>query len=153
MYYIINYIVALIFVCSLATYLGLSFGHDTLIIIVVLSVFILVVIICYIDASFIHANDYFRIGALIIAVLHFNDTLTDILFTVNITLQSEYPSEPLPILFALSVIFIVIPAITTIYQLHTAVNEWGRSDDLSVWLADNIKTLYGCAQQKHILFL
>ena len=114
----------------------------TLIIVIIFSILLLIICASYIDAKWIRINDFFTVGALFFAIFHINDTLTDILFTINITNQDEYPSQLLMMLLIASSACIFIPALMTIYQLHTSMNKWRRNEELAVWIGDNVKILY-----------
>ena len=40
-------------------------------------------------------------------------------------------------------IFIIVPATITLAQLHKAIKKWKRvSDDLNVWISENVTILY-----------
>ena len=119
-----------------------SLYNTDLAIYVLLTVFILIIIASYIYSKCISVNDFYRVSALIKAAIHTNDTLTDILFIINITHSPQYPDLiPMTLLIA-SIFFVVLPVIISLYQLHTEINKWRRNDDISQWIKQNITTLY-----------
>ena len=87
-------------------------------------------------------NNFYSVGALITAAIHTNDTLSDILFIINITHQPEYPSIIPLSLLTVSIIFVVLPVILSLYQLHHEINKWRKNDDLGQWITENITILY-----------
>ena len=42
----------------------------------------------------------------------------------------------------IAMIFIVLPILISLYQLHQAINKWKRNDELSQWISDNVQILY-----------
>ena len=109
---------------------------------VVILVFFMVIISSYIYSKCISINDFYSISSLISAAIHTNDTLSDILFIINITHQPEYPSLMLMILLSVSIVFVILPIIISIYQLHHEINKWRRNDHLGQWITENITILY-----------
>ena len=118
-----------------------SFDFQAVIYIVILS-FILVIAISAIYSKVIQINDFYKIGSLLAVAVHFNDSLSDAFFCIDITLQSDYPSQQLLIILWSSIIFLIIPSLLTIYQLYKSINEWRRNDKLIQWLSNNIKLVY-----------
>ena len=113
-----------------------------IIIYAVIIFFLLLILVATIYSKFIKQNDFYSYSALIAVGIHFNDTLSDAFFCVNISLHDEYPTSELTIMLYLSMIFIILPASITIYQLYHQIKQWKHNVELSQWLADNIKFLY-----------
>ena len=111
--------------------------HDSRLVIWILCIILIVIIISsYIYSKWININDFYRIGSLLTAFVHIVDAFSDALFGINIANQTNYPSEILSVLLAASIIFIILPAGITLYQLHRSINEWKINDDLSQWLSE-----------------
>ena len=104
--------------------------------------FIFIIVISTIYSKCIEINDFYSIGALVAVAIHFNDSLSDVLFCVDITLQPEYPSSQLSSILWSSIIFLIVPSLLTVYQLYKSINEWKRNDKLTQWLSNNLKLLY-----------
>ena len=120
----------------------LSLNNAHIAIYTMLGVFIIVIIRSYIYSKYISINDFYKVGALIKAAIHINDTLSDILFILNITEQPEYPSIVPMLLLIASIFFVVLPVIMSLYQLHHEINKWKRNYDLGQWITENITILY-----------
>ena len=108
--------------------------NSTLILLIIVSVLVVINISAYIHSKYIHVNDYFKIGSLVTAGILIMDAVSDIFFAMAI-------SEDI-ILLILAVVFIVLPVVITLYQLHQAINKWRRNDELNQWISDNVKILY-----------
>ena len=81
-------------------------------------------IILYIYSKYYKKNDFHRVSALFSATIHINDTLSDALFCINITLQSEYPdNNQLLIILILSLICADIPCLISLYQSYQVINN------------------------------
>eukprot|EP01083_Nonionella_stella_P014660 41166_1 len=70
------------------------------------------------------------------------DMLSDCFFAVNVSIRRNMDSKySLPMIFA--IIFIVLPAFVTIFQLHFQCKRWIHlSDQVREWLSRNLKELY-----------
>ena len=112
------------------------------IIILLLIVAVVWILIASIYSKLISINDFYRIGALVTVTVHINDTVSDALFCANVPLHSEYPGNNLFLIFNLSIVFLALPAVITLYQLHSGIKRWKGNDELSQWLSNNIKLLY-----------
>ena len=77
-----------------------------------------------------------------VASFHTIDTCSDVLFIINITHQSQYPSPLTETIFANSILFVILLVMITLFQLHQATQKWRRNDDLCQWINDNIVLLY-----------
>eukprot|EP01084_Bolivina_argentea_P176631 305604_1 len=103
---------------------------------IIVFILVIITIIAYMDATCFRVNDFFKLGALIIASMHLLDIIYDCLFAFKIA-ESEYA-----VLLLFCIAFIIIPMVVTLYQLHTDINKWKRSDVLSEWLSNNVTLLY-----------
>ena len=108
----------------------------------VLLSFVLLIFVSLIYSKCIQVNDFYKIGALLAVTIHFNDSLSDAFFCLSISFQDDSDTKELSTIFALSIIFILIPSALTLYQLYHSINQWRRNDELSQWLTHNIKLLY-----------
>ena len=108
----------------------------------VLIIFLLIIISSYIYSKCISINDFYSVSSLISAAIHTNDTFSDTLFIIHITHQPEYPSTVPKISLITSIAFVVLPVITSIYQLHHEIYKWRMNDDLGQWITENITLLY-----------
>ena len=109
---------------------------------VLMAFFVLIIIISYIYSNCISKNDFYSIGSLIATSIQIIDTVSDVLFIINITYQSNYPSIPLLSLLISSIVFIVFPVIITLFQLSHQMKKWQRIDDIGAWTTDNVTMLY-----------
>ena len=82
------------------------------------------------------------------AIICFNDTLSDALFTITISndLRDASHTEismPLTIMLVASISFIVLPCLITLIQLSKEIAIWKRvSDDLNAWFSQNMTIVY-----------
>ena len=109
---------------------------------IVISAFTLLILVSLIYSKYISRNDFYRIGALLAVAIHFNDTLSDIFFCINISFHPKYPLDGLPIMLTLAIGFVVVPSIITLFQLYFTIKKWKRTDELCQWLSNNVKILY-----------
>ena len=116
--------------------------HLTYIIFLVIGIFAIIIVISCIYSTWLWRNDYYRLSGLMTATIHIVDTLSDAFFIVNITFYDDYPSRKLYIMLVISIMFMIIPAFITLYQLHSAINKWKRNDQLSQWISYNVTLLY-----------
>ena len=112
------------------------------IVFIIMGIFLLLLIISYIIARFISINDFYSLTSLITAFLYILDTITDILFVVNISKQSDYPSSTLSPLLLAAIFFIILPVTITIFQLFLYIKKWKRNYEVAHWLDRNIALLY-----------
>eukprot|EP01084_Bolivina_argentea_P089697 161793_1 len=119
-----------------------SFFHIVLVIIG--CTFILVITASFIDAKFIRRNDFYKIGALILASIHCLDTLSAIFFVIQITIHPEFKqSTQLITIFIITIICIIISICITLFQLyHTTNKHWINNDELRSWLSEYTYLLY-----------
>eukprot|EP01084_Bolivina_argentea_P320526 556154_1 len=108
-------------------------NHYEIIMLITLGLLMMVVMAAYIHSKCVSVNDFFRIGALMTSSLHIMDALSDIFFSANI--EST-------LILIISIVFIIVPVLLTLYQLYHAINKWKRIDELSQWLSDNVQFLY-----------
>ena len=101
-----------------------------------------IIIISYVYSNFISINDFYSLGSVLTSSIHIIDSVSDVLFIINITYQSDYPSNSLSSLLVASIVFIVFPVIVSLYQLFYHIKKWQRNDDLGQWITDNITLLY-----------
>ena len=110
--------------------------------------FISLNIIGWIDANCVRINDYFKFNALIACLFQILDVVTDIYFIMDVyNLYHSYPSietiHSLHIIRILSVAFIIIPSLLSLIQLNYATKKHFMQDDkIRAWLNDYCKTLY-----------
>ena len=122
--------------------LTLIINDFQIIIYAVILFFILLIVVSTVYSRRIKKNDFYSYSALIAVGIHFNDTLSDVFFCINISSHDEYPSSELSLMLYLSMTFIILPASITICQLYYQIKEWKRNVELSQWLASNIRFLY-----------
>eukprot|EP01084_Bolivina_argentea_P303040 523149_1 len=103
------------------------------------SFLVFMIIIAYIYGKYAKPNDFFRVVALITASLHILDMVSDVLFAVSILGNQKFK-----IIFFLSILFIVVPLLLSLYQLHKMMyNKWVKSsDEIKLWIKDNISILF-----------
>merc|ERR1712176_1148719 len=71
-----------------------------------------------IDAWFIRINDYYRIGAVISLYIQTSDMISDCFFVAQMNTQSKMDNRfDYFLIFYLSILFIVVPAFTALFQL------------------------------------
>merc|ERR1712173_205613 len=95
-------------------------------------------LIAFIHSKFISVNHFFKIGCLLAAIAHLNDAVSDILFAAQI----RPDSLELWIIFICSIVFVVVPAAISIFQLQRALAEWRQNDELKAWLSKYVSFLY-----------
>ena len=106
-------------------------------------IYALFALISYIYSRCWRINDFYKLAAIIVAAAYANDTLSDILFAVNVTKDSQYGSSSnLNVILVLSIMFIIIPTLITLFQLYRETKKWKENNDLDVWISGNINTLY-----------
>ena len=106
---------------------------------------LLIITVSYIDSKAIRKNDFHKIGSLFSASFHILDTWSDIFFAIQCTYHPDFggPSSTLFVIFILAIVFILIPMVTTLYQLYSVANKhWNKNDDLRGWLSANLYILY-----------
>eukprot|EP01084_Bolivina_argentea_P275640 470118_1 len=111
----------------------------------IMFIFAVILIIAYIYSSFIKINNFFRIGALLGVAIHSMDMLSDVFFSIQATLKVNKQSNNIQMLLIsiLSICFIFIPTITTIFQLyHEMKKHWLKDNKLRAWLSDNTALIY-----------
>eukprot|EP01084_Bolivina_argentea_P241163 404927_1 len=98
---------------------------------------VVIIVISYVYSKFIYQNDFYQVIALITASFHILDMVSDVLFSISMSVSNN-------IIFILSVMFIVIPLMLSLYQLHRVIyKKWMRSDDeIKGWIRDNISILF-----------
>ena len=113
---------------------------------IVAAVLLLIVAASFIDSKKLRKNDFHKVGSLVSASLGILNTCSDILFAVQCVYHPYFEftfSSALFVIFALSVIFILVPMFITLYQLYQVTNKhWKRNDDMRGWLSTNLYALY-----------
>eukprot|EP01083_Nonionella_stella_P105229 302588_1 len=114
---------------------------------VVISAFVLIGILGFIDARCIRKNDFFHLMFIFLSMLNVLDTLSDVFFAVDVfgtySLATEHKSHFLMIFIA-SVSFIIIPVMISLYQLHAASSKhWLKDNKIRQWLVQYVAPLYG----------
>ena len=121
--------------------------------IVVISTFLIIGVLGYIDARYIRTNSIYSITSILIGGLYTYDMISDIFFTYDVYISFIYlpdKDELYPIFFAILVIgliTIIFPLITTIFQLHRAsTNVWSKNQyngsAIRAWLTQYSKVMY-----------
>eukprot|EP01083_Nonionella_stella_P078381 214488_1 len=113
----------------------------------VISAFVLVGILGFIDARCIRRNDFFHLLFIFLSMLNVLDMLSDVFFAVDVfgtyLLATEHKSQFL-IIFIASVSFIIIPVMISLYQLHAASSKhWLKDNKIRQWLVQYVAPLYG----------
>eukprot|EP01083_Nonionella_stella_P289588 985451_1 len=113
----------------------------------VISAFVLVGILGFIDARCIRRNDFFHLLFIFLSMLNVLDMLSDVFFAVDVfgtyLLATEHKSQFL-IIFIASVSFIIIPVMISLYQLHAASSKhWLNDNKTRQWLLHYVAALYG----------
>ena len=96
-----------------------------------------IALIGLIDAKAIRKNDYFRIGALLSFYMQTMDMISDCFFVASIHVQNKIElDDAYTIIFYLSILFIVVPAMTALFQLYFyARRKWLENDHTRAWLS------------------
>ena len=99
-------------------------------------------------------NELFNWQAVVIAVLYCNDFISDLFFSLRLSViafdgfeEKQNYLKPFFVLFVLSVIFIVFPFIFNLIQLNKEIPKWSqdlilKETCVSNWLMSNAKKLY-----------
>ena len=90
-----------------------------------------------IDAKKFRINDYFKIGAITSMFIQTIDMLSDCFFVAQICVQNKIDlRKDYEIIFILSIIFIVAPAMTALFQLYFyAKKYWLENDHVRAWIS------------------
>ena len=93
-------------------------------------------LIAFIDAKFIRINDYFKIGALLTFYMQIMDMISDCFFVAQIHAQNKIDlDDGYTVIFHLSMVFVVLPAMTALFQLYFyAKKHWLENDHTRLWL-------------------
>eukprot|EP01083_Nonionella_stella_P268601 908140_1 len=119
----------------------LESSYETIFIVFV-SLFAIMGLGAWSDAKYIRSNDYLKINQILGMAIQTLDMLSDCFFAINVSIRRNMDSKySLPMIFA--IIFIVLPAFVTIFQLHFQCKRWIHlSDQVREWLSRNLKELY-----------
>jgi len=107
-----------------------------LLLIAALVVLLLIALAGYIDAKCFRRNDFFTIGALIVASVRVIDLYTDVLVAVDMHSSDEH------ILSMAVLVFVAVPALLSLAQLYCETKKWRGSEELDLWLAGHSKSLF-----------
>ena len=78
---------------------------------------ILVTGMAVIDAKTLRINDYFKIGAILSLFVPTSDMISDCFFVAQINLMNKIEKDSVyAVMFGLSIVFIVFPAMTALFQ-------------------------------------
>eukprot|EP01084_Bolivina_argentea_P175128 303324_1 len=106
------------------------------------SFFILVSIIGFIHAKYIHQNDYFRISLIFATGLQISDMLSDLFFVINLWTHI-YENVSYLVVVVISISLIVVPVAISIGQLWFHLNKhWTQNNRINGWIAQYSKYLY-----------
>ena len=99
-------------------------------------IIVLIGLAAIIDAKKIRINDYFRIGALVTFFTQTMDMISDCFFAAQLYIHSKIElDDGYTAVFGLSIVFIVLPAMTALFQLYFyARKHWLENDHTRVWL-------------------
>ena len=110
---------------------------------IIIGIFIMIGLIGYIDARYCRINDFFSISTIVITLFQVLDLSSDIFLSISIYQQINTKDQLYEILFILSLVFIILPIIISIYQLwHQIKKHWWKQDHIKLWLRNNDKLLY-----------
>eukprot|EP00483_Globobulimina_turgida_P010775 UN10796 len=115
-----------------------------IVILIISCIFILIITTSFIDSKFLRKNDFYKIGALLLAAMHCLDILCAIFFAIHISIHPNFrQSSELIIIFILTLICIIISICITLCQLyHTTNKHWIKNDELRSWLSEYTYLLY-----------
>eukprot|EP01084_Bolivina_argentea_P129062 228012_1 len=107
-------------------------------------------IMALIDSKcFCRRNDYFSLSAIITALIQILDMLSDIFFAIDVWshLKSEliFNGKEFQFIsiFFLSIVFIIVPVIVSLFQLYFASEKhWLHNNRIRAWLSRYSKILY-----------
>ena len=93
-------------------------------------------IIAFIDACCIRINDYFSIGALLAFFMQTMDMISDCFFIAQLNIENKIELDTTyTIIFYVSILFIVLPAMTALFQLYFhSKKHWLEDNHTRSWL-------------------
>ena len=94
-------------------------------------------IMAVIDAKTLRINDYFKIGAILSFFVQTSDMISDCFFVAQINIINKIERDSVyTVIFALSIVFIVFPAMTALFQLYFyAKKHWLQNNYVRSWLS------------------
>ena len=97
----------------------------------------LIAIAGYTDARIFRINDYFAVTPIIRLTLQSVDMISDCFFIAQINLDNvKDPSTAYDVLFYASIVFVVVPALASLFQLFFyARKKWIRNKRARAWLS------------------
>ena len=91
----------------------------------VITIFVIITVAGTIDSIKIRKNDIFHPFALVPPLLYLLDQLSDIFLSIQIYCYAYSQNRIFIILFVCSILFIIIPGILSLYQMHTNIkSKW-----------------------------
>eukprot|EP01084_Bolivina_argentea_P281056 480820_1 len=89
------------------------------------------------DAKIIRINDYFQIGTVLSFFIQTMDMISDIFFVAQVNIQNTIEfNTAYQIVFYLSILFIVMPATVSLFQLYFYTKKhWLKNDRCVSWLS------------------
>eukprot|EP01084_Bolivina_argentea_P269735 458490_1 len=105
-----------------------------------IGLFICIAIIGFIDAKCFRINDFYHISCIGQATIQVLDMLSDCFLSVEISLQTN---NTFKIALVISIIFIVIPALLSLFQVYYySRKHWSNDNQIREWLLKYSKMLY-----------
>ena len=125
------------------------------VVIVAATLLLLTIFFGCMDAWYWRNNDLFRRGALLSFGFYTLDFISDVFFSMRLFLYMiddnfiDYQVE-YQILFVGSLVFIVVPLVSNLYQLHNEISKWLvdpilSETDVPLWIFTFTRILYGVA--------
>eukprot|EP01083_Nonionella_stella_P250876 866219_1 len=111
-------------------------------IILITSVFVLIGVVGYIDASCVRINDFYRIGTIMQALLHILDMVSDCFLSIDISLRAK-ENDAFKIPLVISIVHIAIPSVFTLAQVYYySKTRWNTDNKVREWLLNYSTLLY-----------
>lgn len=99
----------------------------------ILSLFVVVGCVGYVDASWIHRNDLFDVASVMVFGMFALDFISDIFFAISVYTESDggwFDTS----MFAAATVFLIIPLIVNLIQLKRSIPEWISDNENGVQL-------------------
>ena len=104
---------------------------------------VIISILGYIHAKWYKVNDYYTSNAILLAIFHILDLLSDIFLAIIISERINDSNHIYLILFICVLIFIIVPISVSFGQLLKQIDKhWWKNDNTKSWLISYSKILY-----------
>eukprot|EP01084_Bolivina_argentea_P269736 458494_1 len=111
------------------------------IMIALVSIFVIIGVIGFIDAKFLRLNDFYSVGKIFQVMLQILDMMSDCFLAIDISLRIK--NNSFLIALCVCIIFIIIPSVFSLFQVYYhSKKEWSSDDRIRGWLVKYSNMLY-----------